>query len=256
MSSISRGSGSAEGAGRPLGTRTSRPRRPLAAIGSIGVLAILLAWTLDRLAAQPATALPPRAVAIVRLLYDRHPALSTGTEDQRRALAKLIAEQVRFEFGSAWGWKRADPGRPPSKDAIAQQQPDGRLWAWDLFLGTTGAPHPTPIWIDITGQVFIPVDPVDHLATGGGSGGGAPPVPPTPPPSSVDLGPILQRLAELEVRLAEAEGTVRTVRTVQATQAAALVRLDEAVALLLARPLFTNCRARLAGIPISCALAP
>ena len=107
--------------------------------------------------------LPDRVQDITVELYNRHLALAHGDDDQRRQLARMIAEQARYELGPSWGHKRADPGRPPSKDAIAQQQPDGKLFAWDLFNGATREPNADPESIDITGQTFIVVPPVNHL---------------------------------------------------------------------------------------------
>jgi hypothetical protein len=108
--------------------------------------------------------LHPRVDEITAALYKRHTHLAKGTDDQRRELTKMIAEQVVFEFPNAeFGWKSAEKGRPPSKDAIAQKQPTGRIFAWDLFNGTTREPIPGGLWHDITTQHFIEVEPVDHL---------------------------------------------------------------------------------------------
>ena len=127
--------------------------------------------------------LPARVQQIVRALHDRHRALSEGTDDQRRQLARMIAEQARFELGPTWGGKRADAGRPPSKDAVAQRQPDGKLFGWDLFNGATGAPHANPNSIDISKQVFIDVSPgVDHLGGAVEPPSKPPSEPPAPPP--------------------------------------------------------------------------
>lgn len=105
-------------------------------------------------------------------------------EDRARAWTIGLAEQLAFSHpGQGYGCKRADPGRPISKDSIAQPQADGRLFAWDQLSGAgTGSPtlvqHPDSM--DITGQVFVAVPAVDHLTNGGST-----PVPPTPEPSPV-----------------------------------------------------------------------
>ncbi len=120
--------------------------------------------------------LPARVIQIVQALYSRNTTLAQGTDDQRRQLVMLFAQQVRFELGPSWGTKRADPGRPLSKDAIAQKQPDGTLLAWDLIDGASRKPFPNPGSIDISKQVFVAVEPFDYL------GVGVPIVPPPPPP--------------------------------------------------------------------------
>lgn len=107
--------------------------------------------------------LPERVRVIVFALYERHKDLAHGDDDARRQLARKIAEQVRFELGPNWGHKSADPGRPPSKDAIAFK--DGTIFVgWDLFNGATRVPFADPESIDLTGQHFIDVSPgVNHL---------------------------------------------------------------------------------------------
>lgn len=137
--------------------------------------------------------LPDDVQAIVEALYLRHTDLAQGTDEQRRQLTRKIVEQTVFSFpGQGWGWKSADPNRPPSKDAMAKQ--DGRrLLAFDLFDGGTRKPIPRPDAIDITGQHFIPVAGINHL--------GAVTPPPVQPPSAppVDVGPELKALkAEIE----------------------------------------------------------
>jgi hypothetical protein len=107
--------------------------------------------------------LTARQIQIVKTLYSRNRPLADGTDDQRRQLVMLIAQQVAFEYGSTWGTKRADPGRPLSKDAIAHTPLGGTLLAWDLFNGATRVPFDNPSSIDISSQVFVTVTPVDHL---------------------------------------------------------------------------------------------
>jgi hypothetical protein len=87
-------------------------------------------------------------------------------EERARQWSIHFAEQVSFELpNQGWGMKRADPNRPISKDTIARQL-DGRLLIWDLLTGTgTGSPRPVdnPESEDITGQVFVQVQPTNHL---------------------------------------------------------------------------------------------
>lgn len=149
---------------------------------------------------------PDRVVEICRALWSRD--LAEGDDDARRALTRLIAEQVAFELGPQWGTKRADPGRPPSKDAVAYQLVavrDGQvvgttgLLAWDWQNGTTREVNPAGEMQDITGQVFIPVAPTNHL----GESGAPPEVPPPVTPPEDVLGQILARLSAAEKALAD-----------------------------------------------------
>jgi hypothetical protein len=107
-------------------------------------------------------------------------------EQSVREWTNAAVEQVVFEHpGQGWGSKRADGGRPQSKDAIANNQMQGgRLLCWDLVSGA-GTGNGSFVGqnsdeADITGQVFIAVIGVDHL------GGGQPPRPDpqTPVPTS------------------------------------------------------------------------
>jgi hypothetical protein len=89
-------------------------------------------------------------------------ALIRGDDDQRRHATRIMAEQLCFLLGPEWGTKRADPGRPQSKDSISRLR-DGHLCNWDYVNGTTrelmfGDGE------DITGQVFMAVQPVDHVS--------------------------------------------------------------------------------------------
>lgn len=151
----------------------------------------------------------PTVVAVVAgQLAARYPDLALGNDDQRRLLTRRIAEQVAYALGPAWGTKRADPGRPPSKDAIAYLDPDTqRLYSWDWQNGTTRAvnPHRTPSgdaveMEDITGQVFIPVSATDYLQSAG-EGPGTPVEPHPAQPAPPDLEAALARLTALEERL-------------------------------------------------------
>lgn len=109
-----------------------------------------------------------------------------AAEDRARQWAIGLCEQMAFERpGQGWGTKRADPGRPISKDALARLVKAGtaiapqNLLAWDQLSGAgSGAPSlvADPDSIDISDQVFVAVTPTNHLS-------GQPPAPePTPPP--------------------------------------------------------------------------
>jgi hypothetical protein len=132
------------------------------------------------------------------LPYSAQP--SEAKDESFREWCIDLAEQVTFSYpGHGFGVKRAGEGRPISKDTIAQQV-GTVLWAWDLFTGVGTASTgvvPNPDSMDITGQIFVPVEPVDHL------GGSTPPEPPDPPAPTclyqpTDLTPIFERLAQLE----------------------------------------------------------
>jgi len=101
-------------------------------------------------------------------------------ENRARSWSVAFAEQVVFErgLGEGWGVKRADAGRPISKDTIARQVGD-TLLVWDLLTGAgTGSPTltPDPDSQEITGQVFVRVEPFDRI-------GGGVVVPETPKPN-------------------------------------------------------------------------
>ncbi len=117
--------------------------------------------------------------------------LRKGDDDQRRAFTLHLAQQLAFSVSREWGTKRADPGRPPSKDAVARVI-GGRLCSWDVINGTTREMVLDAQGEDITGQIYIAVDPVDVL--------GGPVIPIDPP---VDLTALKARVAELEHQLAE-----------------------------------------------------
>lgn len=152
---------------------------------------------------------PDRVYQIAIAFYYLHPDLAHGTDDQRRELTRLIAEQVRFELGEWWGRKQADWTRPVSKDAIAFREVLGRMFSWDWQNGDTRAPNPPGEMEDVTGQVFVPVDPIDHLSATPGPSSPIPPMPiPTPDPSS-DL---LVRLVALEQSHVELGVKVESIR--------------------------------------------
>jgi hypothetical protein len=122
-------------------------------------------------------------------------------EDRVRQWSIGLAEQVAFELpNQGWGTKRADPGRPISKDGLALREDDdrgGRLLIFDMVTGAgtgNGRLVENPESEDITGQVFVPVTPTDHL-------GVAPVQPPKPGPQPLppaDLGPVMAKLQSIE----------------------------------------------------------
>ena len=142
-------------------------------------------------------------------------------ENRCRTWTKNLAQQIVFSTDDrSWGCKNAGGGRPQSKDVIAHQV-GGTLFAFDLLLGVgTGSPSlvPNPSAMDITGQVFMPVDPVDHI---GGSPASTPSVAPTD-----DLA---ARIAALEaaVKAADAkiEDALRAAAEAVSTAQAAAARI-------------------------------
>lgn len=132
-----------------------------------------------------------------------------ATDEGCREWTGRLAEQFRFSFGPSWGWKRADPYRPLSNDVIAYRSNDSFL-GYDVILGAGAAGarvviDPDPI--DLAGQVFVVVEPVDRLGTGN-----TVPVP-TPEPGDckfqpTDLSAVLARLEALEVRQTAVEAAI------------------------------------------------
>jgi hypothetical protein len=79
---------------------------------------------------------------------------------------KMIIEQVVKEHpDGGYGMKSSSRTNPPSKDAMAQWLGHiKKLHGWDMIDGTTRELSIDHEGEDITGQNFIPVDGVDHLA--------------------------------------------------------------------------------------------
>lgn len=140
---------------------------------------------------------PARGVDIVWALYNAHTDLANGTEDNRRQLTRMIAEQMCFELGKVWGTKKGGPGNPQSKDAIAYDNGNGTFDVWDWQNGATRQPQVTanqpPDYPRLTSpQEFIEVTPVNHIGE----------EPPAPPDDEDDND------EELEMRVANLEQDV------------------------------------------------
>ena len=127
-------------------------------------------------------------------------------EDRCRAWTRSLAQQIVFSTNDrSWGCKNAGGGRPQSKDALAHQV-GGNLFGFDLLFGVgTGSPSlvPSPSGEDITGQVFMPVDPVDHL------GGGPAPGPASGPAVAPPTDALAARVAALEAALKAADSKLQ-----------------------------------------------
>lgn len=109
--------------------------------------------------------LPDHIFAIVNALHAQNLPLALGDDEARRSLQKKVVETAVARFpDEGWGWKSAGPGRPPSKDAIANcKLAPGHLLAWDCFNGATRAPARSES-LTIDEQTFIPISGFDHLA--------------------------------------------------------------------------------------------
>lgn len=138
-------------------------------------------------------------------------------EDRCRAWVERCSQQLRASFPSRmFGCKRASEGRPPSKDALAELV-DGRVYIWDLLLGAgTGAPKLiASSLVDEEGihavdQVFIPVDPIDHLGEAAPDEDSAPADRPVdPPPARPDTDEAIEELRDAALQLVLELGNVR-----------------------------------------------
>lgn len=133
--------------------------------------------------------MPDNVYATIKAFYDRF-GLPEGEEAQRAHHGRCCQTVHARHFGR-WGWKRADPNRPPSADAIAF---DGeRLFIWDCVFDAGGPSRrfslqPGTEGQDATGQVFIDVEPHDWLAND----------PPPPPPDVVS--PAIRAFVENAIR--------------------------------------------------------
>lgn len=134
-------------------------------------------------------------------------------EEAARQWSRNFSQQVRFETGDArWGMKNAGGGRPTSKDTIAYDLGDGRIRIWDLIsaVGTgQGRLVEDPRSEDITGQVFEPQPPVDHLGVGQPQEPDQPGPTDPPPPTGTDLAAVH---AKLDAILAELKRPIAILR--------------------------------------------
>ncbi len=156
---------------------------------------------------------------LIAQFAERFPLPSTDPQiplDQREQACRdwthRFAQQFRFAYGATWGHKRADPGRPLSSDVIAFW--DGRQCLGYDVIVNAGVPGQTlnanPDPIDLTGQTFVVVEPVDHL---GGTPGPSPDPVPTPQPAAwqfqpTDMGPFVTAIEALTARMALLEAAV------------------------------------------------
>lgn len=96
-----------------------------------------------------------------------------GKHEAAAAYTYKFAQQLRASKGDAYGAKRTSSSAPLSADVFAVRE-GSKLYGFDLFQDTDGdntSVNASPDAMDITGQFFQPVDPVDYL---GGSDPGDP----------------------------------------------------------------------------------
>lgn len=177
--------------------------------------------------------LPVQAKDILRLFAAREDLapLRKGSDDQRRLFNFMVGQQFRRTLGEKFGIKRADWNRPPSKDSIGMiadgndtvnvQRLDGSrgevrgvLYGFDTIHGGTREVLTDPDGLDISDsptegdQVFIEVEPFDHLGLHAGQPPTPPvgPTPPTPPsgdPPPAGDGSVLAEVRALRQDMAE-----------------------------------------------------
>lgn len=169
--------------------------------------------------------LPSYALPIITGLVQRYPGLAQSrNDDDRRELTQRIAQTLKKRSSDpSWGLKKADAGRPVSKDSLVYQSPGMPMLFWDWQNGATLGlsdlvlSQGNGVELDPP-HVFVPVEALDWLESV--------PVPPSePPPQTVPTVPspgledleqrlfraveLLERqesaIAELNRKLAEAE---------------------------------------------------
>lgn len=106
-----------------------------------------------------------------------------ATDDGSREWTHMLCQQMKFSFpGVGWGHKRQAQNHPHSSDCIAMQTP---FIGWDV-VSNSGTANATLSLdgeaYDLTGQVFEPVEAVNHLGTQPPDP--EPPQPPDPEPDA------------------------------------------------------------------------
>lgn len=111
---------------------------------------------------------PQKAYDDVVALYEKNKTLANGSEDDRRQLTKMIAEQISYDLGRDWGTKSTSSSGPQSKDAIANRIGPGSMDIWDWQNGTNRGVQvkagDAPDYPNVVNQFFIQVNPFNHLA--------------------------------------------------------------------------------------------
>jgi len=133
---------------------------------------------------------------VIRKFEDKFPL--PATDDEARIWTHFLCEQLAYSFpGEGWGHKSASPTRPHSADCIAIKTP---FIGWDVVVAAGSAAAALDLGgesIDLTGQTFEPVSPVNWI-------GDTPPPDPLPPPTDLEA-----RVAQLELKVAALESAAR-----------------------------------------------
>lgn len=135
-------------------------------------------------------------------------------EETCRQWTTRFIQQAAFQYPyEGYGAKRAGEGRPLSKDVIARFGPP--LIGWDVLVGAgTGAPvliDGPKDSIDLTGQIYEPVQPQDYLrdfppGVDPGPEPGPPPGPDPEPPTTPDCSQCALLKTGVEALLALRDG--------------------------------------------------
>lgn len=168
------------------------------------VLTLVLGAVAAPAAAQDCTQLTLTRAHVEAIDAVYNPVLAHGDDDARRQQTRMIIEQLAYEHpGEGWVWKSADPGRPPSKDALARMF-GARLCIWDWQNGSTrrrAVDVGTPAK-DATGQNPIVLVGVNHRG-GLEPSSGQPKPAPVVVPAGLDLSEVYRYVAALEQRTVE-----------------------------------------------------
>lgn len=175
----------------------------------IVLLALLTAAPIA--SAQTSIGFPPQGVRIIDALAAQHADLAWGDDTQRRALVKMIGEQMAFELGPRWGNKKrtglGDEYR--SKDSIGYFEDDGTCSVWDWQDGGTRTRKisegdaPTYSHLPAKEATCMAVEPRNHLGAAPSPGPVAP-TPSTPAPQPIptlDLSGLSYRLDSLTAQI-------------------------------------------------------
>lgn len=198
-------------------------------------------------AVQPPASVPmaPEHLSVVHQFVAARglPAIDEAT---MRAWTADLCAQMAYSFpGAGFGHKRAGQGRPPSTNILAQQA-DGHLYGYAV-LTETGAYQPSPDRWDLSGQIFIPVEPRNFLPV-------SPPVAPPPvDPPVVDPPPVQPPAEPPPVTGCQLTDAPAILAQLQATQVACETLHHDLVAILADPP---EAEARIFGQTITFRIKP